>query len=153
MGSLYRSKHELVLVLKNGNAPHRNNVELGRNGRNRCNVWDFAGVNSFRAGRKEELSSHPTCKPVALIAEAIKDVTGRGDIIFDPFIGSGTTIIAAEKTGRNARGIELDPVYVDVAVRRWQKFTGKAAILSASGETLDEVEQKRSLLSKETSND
>jgi DNA modification methylase len=143
MGSLYRSKHEMVLVLKSGAAPHQNNVELGKRGRHRTNVWDYAGVNTFRAGREAELGAHPTCKPVAMIADAIRDVTKPGELVLDPFCGSGTILIAAEKTGRRARAVEIDPVYVDVAIRRWEAFTGKRAVLAASGETLEAVEDRR----------
>jgi DNA modification methylase len=144
MGSLYRSKHELVLVFKIGTASHINNVELGRHGRNRTNVWDYAGVNTFKANRLDELSMHPTVKPVALIADAIKDTSRRSNIVLDPFAGSGSTILAAEKTGRRARGIEIDPQYVDVAIRRWQSFTGKQARLEASNETFETVAEARS---------
>jgi DNA modification methylase len=119
MGSFYRSKHELVFVWKHGTAPHTNTFELGQHGRYRTNVWDYAGVNTLKRERKEELEMHPTVKPVALVADAIKDVSKRKAIALDPFSGSGTTIIAAEKTGRRARAIELDPKYVDVGVRRW----------------------------------
>ena len=138
-GSFYRSQHELVLVYKNGDAPHRNNVELGKHGRNRSNVWTYAGVNSFRAGRMAELSAHPTVKPVALVADAMRDCSQRGDIILDLFMGSGTTILAAERIGRRGFGIELDRTYVDVAVQRWQAFTGRDAILEATGQTFEEV--------------
>lgn len=138
-GSFYRSQHEFILVLKNGDAPHRNNVELGKHGRNRSNVWTYAGVNSFRAGRMDELSVHPTVKPVALVADAIRDCSRRGEIVLDPFMGSGTTILAAERVGRRGYGLEIDPLYVDVAVRRWQAFTGRDAILTATGQTFDEV--------------
>lgn len=126
-GSLYRSQHELVFLYKSGDAPHVNNVELGKHGRNRTNVWHYAGVNSFRAGRMDELSVHPTVKPVAMIADAMLDCSKRGDIVLDPFMGSGTTIIAAERIGRRAYGLEIDPSYVDVAVRRWQTFTRRDA--------------------------
>ena len=139
MGSLYRSKHELILVWKSGRGDHVNNVELGRHGRNRSNVWDFAGVNSFRADRLDELVSHPTVKPVAMIAEAIKDCSHRGDVVLDPFCGSGTILIAAERTGRSAKAIELDPLYVDVAVRRRQRFTGCDAVHAETGRTFDET--------------
>ena len=125
MGSLYRSKHELVLLFKAGTKSHTNNVELGRHGRNRTNVWEYAGVNTFRTGRLDELSMHPTVKPVALIADAIKDASKRSNIILDPFCGSGSTLIASEKTGRRGHAIEIDPQYVDVAVRRWQRYSGK----------------------------
>jgi len=138
-GSFYRSQHEFILVFKNGDAPHRNNVELGKHGRNRSNVWTYAGVNSFRAGRMDELSVHPTVKPVGLVVDAIRDCSRRGEIVLDPFMGSGTTILAAERVGRRGYGLEIDPLYVDVAVGRWQSFTGRDAILTATGQTFDEV--------------
>ena len=140
MGSLYRSQHELVLVWLNGRGAHINNVELGRHGRSRSNVWTYPGVNTFRPGRNDELRMHPTVKPVALVADAIKDCSLRGATVLDPFIGSGTTLIAAEKTGRKARGIEIDPRYVDAAVRRWQAYTGKPAIQPNTGLTFEQVE-------------
>lgn len=143
MGSLYRSKHELCLIFKRGDAPHRNNVELGKHGRSRSNVWTYAGVNTFRAGRGEDLADHPTVKPVQMIADAIRDVTKRGDVVLDPFAGSGTILIAAEMTGRKARGIEIDPVYADVAIRRFEAFTGKPAILGETGETFEAVAERR----------
>jgi DNA modification methylase len=143
MGSFYRSKHELVFVWKRGTAPHINNFELGQHGRYRTNVWDYAGVNTMRPGRMDELAMHPTVKPVALVADAIKDCSRRKGIILDPFMGSGTTVIAAERTGRRAYGIEIDPAYVDVAVRRWQTYTGKTATLLATGQTFEEVEEAR----------
>jgi DNA modification methylase len=130
-------------VFKNGDASHQNNIELGRHGRNRSNVWTYAGVNSFKAGRLDELTVHPTVKPVALVADAIRDCSRRGEIIFDPFMGSGTTILAAEKVGRRAYGLEIDPLYVDVAVKRWQDFTKRDAILKATGQTFDEVAAER----------
>src|SRR4051812_9118325 len=142
MGSFYRSKHEMVFVWKSGTAPHINNFELGQHGRNRTNVWDYAGVNTFRKGRMEELSMHPTVKPVALVADAIKDCTKRRVLVLDPFSGSGTTIIAAEKTGRRARAIELDPAYVDVAVRRWQEYTGQTAAHEKLGVSFDDRDQE-----------
>ncbi len=140
MGSLYRSKHELVAVYKVGNVPHINNIELGRHGRYRTNVWDYAGINSFGRDRDSLLAIHPTVKPVALIGDAIKDCTRRGDLVLDPFCGSGTTIIAAEKTGRVAAAIEIDPHYVDAAVRRWQQMTGRVATLLATGDTFAQCE-------------
>jgi DNA modification methylase len=143
MGTLYRSQHELVLVAKVGEAPHLNNVELGRHGRNRSNVWNYQGMTSFRADRAAEYALHPTIKPVALIADALRDVTKRGDLVLDPFSGSGSTIIAAEKVGRRACAIELDPTYCDVAVRRWQTFTGKQAILEGDGRAFEEVAEAR----------
>jgi DNA modification methylase len=147
MGSFYRSKHELVFVWKSGTAPHVNNFELGQHGRYRTNVWDYAGVNTMRPGRMDELAMHPTVKPVALVADAVKDCSRRKGIILDPFLGSGTTLIAAERTGRRACGIEIDPAYVDVAVRRWQTYTGKAATLLATDQTFEEVEGARRALS------
>jgi DNA modification methylase len=143
MGSFYRSKHELVFVWKRGTAPHINNFELGQHGRYRTNVWDYAGVNTTRPGRMDELAMHPTVKPVALVVDAIKDCSRRKGIILDPFMGSGTTVIAAERTGRRAHGIEIDPAYVDVALRRWQTYTGKTATLLATGQTFEEVEETR----------
>ncbi len=124
MGSLYRSKHELVFVFKVGRAAHFNAVELGRHGRNRTNVWDYASVNSLAGSRREDLNLHPTVKPTALVADAIRDVTRRGDLVLDTFLGSGTTLIACERSGRRFRGIELDPAYVDVAIERWTAMTG-----------------------------
>lgn len=139
MGAFYRSKHELVFVFKNGTGPHINNFELGQHGRYRTNVWDYAGVNSLRAGRDEELAMHPTVKPVAMVADAIRDCSRRGGIVLDAFSGSGTTIMAAEQTGRRGRAIELDPRYVDVTIRRWQKATGSVARLAGSESTFDEL--------------
>jgi DNA modification methylase len=143
MGSFYRSKHELVFVWKSGTAAHRNNFELGQHGRHRTNVWDYAGVNTMRAGRLDELAMHPTVKPVALVAVAVKDCSRRGGLVLDPFCGSGTILIAAERTGRKARALEIDPAYVDVAVRRWQTHTGKSAVLARSGEAFETIEEQR----------
>jgi DNA modification methylase len=124
MGSLYRSRHELVFVYRVGTAPHLNMVELGRHGRNRTNVWDYASVNSLRGSRREDLALHPTVKPTGLVADAILDVTRRGDLVLDLFLGSGTTLIASERTGRRFRGLDIDPAYVDVAIERWSARTG-----------------------------
>jgi DNA modification methylase len=143
MGSFYRSKHELVFVWKSGAAAHINNFELGQHGRHRSNVWDYAGVNTVRAGRLDELAMHPTVKPTALVADAIKDCSRRGGLVLDPFCGSGTILIAAERTGRKARALEIGPNYVDVAVRRWQAYAGKPAILAGSGETFEAIEEQR----------
>jgi DNA modification methylase len=126
-GSFYRSKHELIGVFKNGTAPHVNNFGLGAKGRYRANVLDYPSVNCLHPARRGELDLHPTVKPVALIADLILDCSRRNGIILDPFVGSGTTILAAERTGRVARVIELDPLYVDLAVRRWERTTGIAA--------------------------
>jgi DNA modification methylase len=142
MGSLYRSKHELVLVFKVGTAAHVNNVGLERHGRNRTNVWDFAGQTSLK-GAKNKLALHPTVKPVALVAEAIRDCSHHGGIILDPFGGAGTTCIAAERTGRRARLIELDPIYVDVTIRRWQRLTGGSAISAETGRAFEDLARER----------
>jgi DNA modification methylase len=141
MGSLYRSQHELVFVFKHGPNDHRNNVQLGRFGRNRSNVWRYPGANSFaRSGEEGNLSAlHPTVKPVAMVADAILDCSARGDIVLDGFVGSGTTVIAAERTGRRCYGLELDPLYVDTIVRRWQKLTGGSARHAASGRSFDDL--------------
>jgi DNA modification methylase len=143
-GTFYRSQHELVFVFKNGGAPHINNFELGQHGRSRSNVWTYAGVNTFRPGRLDDLSSHPTVKPVALVADAMRDCSRRGQIVLDPFMGSGTTIMAAERVGRRAYGLELDPLYVDAAVRRWQAYTRRDVILKSAGQTFDEIAAVRS---------
>lgn len=143
MGSLYRSKHEMICIFKYGGGRHINNVELGRHGRNRTNVWDYAGVNTFRKGRAQDLADHPTVKPTALIQDAIMDVSHRTEIVLDPFGGSGSTLLAAEKTGRKARLIELDPLYVDVTIRRWQSLTGRQAVLQSTSEAFDLVERNR----------
>jgi len=143
MGSLYRSQHELVFVFKSGTASHINNVELGKHGRYRTNLWSYAGQNSFGAQRRD-LEVHPTVKPVALVADAIRDCSHAKHIVLDAFAGSGTTLIAAEKTRRRGYGIEIDPLYCDVIVRRMRKLCGLQAILEASGETFDEIADLRS---------
>jgi DNA modification methylase len=139
MGSFYRSRHELVLAFKSGTAPHINNFELGQHGRHRSNVWTYAGVNSLGPDRLDELRMHPTVKPVALVADAIKDCSKRGGVILDPFAGSGTTIIAAEKTGRRAYAMELDPKYVQTAIRRWEAFTDEDAVHVETGLTFRDL--------------
>ncbi len=146
MGSLYRSKHELIFVFKTGSKPHINNVELGKHGRYRTNVWDYAGINSLRAGRLEELALHPTVKPVALVADALLDCSNRGGLVLDCFLGSGTTLIAAEKTGRRAAGMELEPTYVDTALRRWQQVTGRKAMQVETGRSFAEEGALRTAL-------
>ena len=138
MGSLYRSKHEFVPVFKHGSAPHTNNVLLGASGRYRTNVWDYPGVNTF--GRTDDLKLHPTVKPVAMVADAIMDCTNRGEIVLDPFAGSGSTLIACEQVGRAARCIELEPKYCDVIVRRWQEFTGQVAVHAETGKTFNDIQ-------------
>jgi DNA modification methylase len=140
MGSLYRSQHELVFVFRKGGTTHRNNVQLGRFGRNRTNVWKYAGVNTFREGRMEELIAHPTAKPVAMIKDALLDVSKRGDIVLDPFLGGGATLIAAQRSGRQARGLEIDPAYVDVILRRWRTETGQEPARQRDGCTLKQLE-------------
>jgi len=140
MGSFYRSQHELIFIWKIGSASHVNNFELGQFGRSRSNVWEYAGVNTFRPSRMDELRMHPTVKPVALVADAIKDCCHRRGLVLDPFAGSGTTIIAAEKTGRRARAIEIDPHYCDAIVRRWQAYTGKLAIHEPTGTSFEDRE-------------
>jgi DNA modification methylase len=139
MGSFYRSRHELVFVFKNGQAAHINNFGLGERGRYRTNVWEYAGVSTLRQGRLAELAMHPTVKPIALVADAIRDCSHRGGTVLDPFAGSGTTVIAAEKTGRIGCGIELDPHYVDVIIRRWESFTGQSARLASTGRSFTEI--------------
>ena len=146
MGSFYRSKHELVFVFKNGSAPHINIFGLGDGGRYRTNVWDYAGVNSFRRGRGQELGMHPTVKPTALVIDAIKDCSRRGGVILDPFGGSGTTLIAAERTGRLGHLLELDPLYVDVIIRRWEACTKKQAVHVETGLTFEAARGERACL-------
>jgi DNA modification methylase len=144
MGSLYRNQHELVFVFKSGKGLHRNNIQLGQYGRNRSNVWHYPGVNCLSRNSEQGnlLELQPTVKPVALIADAILDCSGRGDIVLDPFLGSGTTVIGAERTGRLCYGIELDPACVNTAIRRWQAFTGQRAVNESSGHTFAEVEKE-----------
>ena len=139
MGSLYRSQHELVFVFKNGRAPHINNVDLGRHGRYRTNVWTYPGVNAFGSERLAELGMHPTVKPVAMVKDAILDCSHRNGIVLDAFCGSGTTILAAEQAGRICHSLELDPRFVDVAIKRWCALTGKPAIHESSGLSFEEL--------------
>jgi DNA modification methylase len=141
MGSLYRSQHELIAMFKVGDEPLINNVELGKNGRSRSNVWRYPGANQSREGR-QALKEHPTPKPVALLADAIKDCTARGDIVLDCFAGSGSILLAASRVGRRAYAMEIEPRFVDLAIRRWQSFTGKDAIHTASGRTFDECAEQ-----------
>jgi DNA modification methylase len=142
MGALYRSQTEFITLWKQGVAPHRNNINLGIR-RYRTTAWTYDGVNSLRPGRDEELAGHPTPKPVQMIADAMLDTSNRGDAILDLFAGGGTVFIAAERTGRVAYGMELDPIYCDLIVRRWQKFIGKQAVLAATGETFEQVAEVR----------
>ncbi|WP_206741976.1 DNA-methyltransferase [Hyphomonas beringensis] len=143
MGSLYRSKHELVWVFRVPGAGHTNNVQLGKHGRNRTNVWDYAGANTPGSDSHRDLALHPTVKPVALIADAILDVTHHGDIVLDMFGGVGSTLLAAERTNRIARLIELDPLYVDATIERVRENTGLDIHLAATGQTFEEVRAER----------
>lgn len=140
MGSLYRSKHELVFVFKHGTASHTNNVELGSHGRYRTNVWDYAGVNTFQ--NTKLLKLHPTVKPVELIRDAVLDASNRRESVLDPFLGSGSTLIACEKAKRICYGIELEPLYIDTAILRWQELTGECAV-RADGKTYNELSAQK----------
>ena len=140
MGSFYRSQHELVLVFKSGNSPHRNNIELGRFGRNRSNLWSYPAIAGMRHGEEGDLLAlHPTVKPVRMVADAIMDCTARGDLVLDPFLGSGTSLIAAERTGRGCCGLEIDALYIDTAIRRWQAWTGEQAVHADTGRPFDDL--------------
>jgi DNA modification methylase len=143
MGSLYRSQYEIIVVFKSGGGSHRNNVLLGKFGRSRTNVWSYPGLNSFARSTEEGnlLELHPTVKPVALVADALMDSSARGDVVLDPFLGSGSTLIAAERIGRICYALELEAAYVDITIRRWQKFTGNKAV-HRSGQTFDEKERE-----------
>jgi DNA modification methylase len=140
MGSFYRSQHELILVWKHGRSKHINNIELGKHGRSRSNVWTYAGANTFSAERLTDLAMHPTVKPVALVADAILDCSRRGDLVLDSFGGSGTTLIACERTGRKGRLIEIDPIYCDQTIRRWQGITARHAV-NAAGVPFNHLEK------------
>ena len=143
MGSLYRSQHELLPLFKKGSAPHLNNVELGKRGRWRSNVWTYPGASSLGSDARRGLKDHPTVKPTAMLEDALLDLTNRGDVVIDPFLGSGSTLIAADRTGRVCRGVELDPLYVDVIVRRYEALTGNPAVLIETGESFDAVATRR----------
>jgi DNA modification methylase len=145
MGSFYRSQHELVAVFRNGKKPHRNNVQLGKFGRNRTNVWQYPGVQTLSKQGDEGnlLALHPTVKPIKMVADALLDCTKRGDIVLDAFLGSGTTLMAAERVGRKCYGIEIDPLYVDTAIRRWQKYTGNEAVHAATNKTFAQIAAER----------
>ena len=142
MGGLYRSRHELIVIFKHGRAPHWNNVQLGKFGRDRTNVWHYSDPRT-PSDEGNLLRLHPTVKSASMIADAIIDCTRRGDIVLDPFLGSGTTVIAAERTDRRCYGLELDPLYVDTIVRRWQAFTRGTARHAANGKTFDEIQAAR----------
>jgi DNA modification methylase len=142
LGGIYRNQHEMICIFKSGDGQPLDNVELGKRGRNRTNVWSYPGMSSFGKDRERLLGLHPTVKPVAMIADALRDVTKRGDIVIDTFSGSGSTLMAAEETGRLFRGVELDPLYVDVGIRRWQTATGRTAVLLRTGESFDDLERR-----------
>lgn len=146
MGSLYRSQHELVFVFRHGKRTHRNNVQLGRFGRNRTNIWQYPAINTISKHGEEGnlLAMHPTVKPVAMIADALLDCSARGDAVLDGFLGSGSTLIAAERTGRTCYGIELDPLYLDTAIKRWERHTGDHAVHATTGKRFDETAVERS---------
>jgi DNA modification methylase len=149
LGSCYRNQHELCFVWKSGTDPYVNNFKLGETGRYRTNVWSYPGIAALGPRKREELAMHPTCKNLQMICDMLLDVSGRREFVLDPFSGSGTTIIAAERTGRRARAIELDPIYVAVAIRRWERLTGRAAIHATLGCTFDELVDLRSELQSE----
>jgi DNA modification methylase len=142
LGTFYRSQHELVFVFKSGTAKHINNFKMGGKGRTRSNLWSYDGANGFRKGRREDLADHPTVKPVQMVADAILDCSHMKGLILDAFCGAGTTLLAAERTGRRGYGIEIDPAYVDVALRRLEKETGEAAVLE-NGETFAQTAKRR----------
>lgn len=143
MGSLYRSKHEMVFVFKHGKKAHINNVDLGRHGRNRFNVWDYPGANSWQTDQAESLALHPTVKPIRLVEDAIKDCSKRNGIVLDPFAGAGTTLLAAERTQRRARVMELEPHYVDTIIRRYYQLTGEWAQLAEGGQAFPVIDVQR----------
>jgi DNA modification methylase len=142
-GDLYLAQHELMPLFKKGNARHVNNMKLGRKGRRRSNVWTYPGASTLGSEPRKGLRDHPTVKPCLMIEDALMDLTNRGHIVLDPFLGSGTTLIAAERTGRRCRGVELDPLYVDVIARRYEVETGREAILEETGETFRELAARR----------
>jgi len=143
MGSLYRSQHELLPLFKKGAASNVNNIALGKRGRHRTNLWTYPGASSLGAVARKGLQDHPTVKPTAMLQDALIDLTNRGEIVLDPFLGSGLTLIAAENTGRLCCGIELDPLYVDVIIRRYEAETGTAAILADTGETFEQIATRK----------
>jgi DNA modification methylase len=143
MGSLYRSQHELICVFKSGTGRHINNIELGKNGRHRTNVWEYDSASTQARKGNNVLELHPTVKPVQLVMDALLDCSNHGDIVLDSFLGSGTTLLAAERTGRVCRGIELDPPYVDTAIRRWQNLTGRDAVRVSDGKLFRDIEAEK----------
>ncbi len=143
MGSLYRSQHELLPLFKKGAAPHVNNIELGKHGRWRSNLWTYPGASSLGSDARRGLQDHPTVKPVAMLEDALLDLTNRDDLVLDPFLGSGSTLMACEKTGRLCRGLELDPLYADVIIRRFEAATGIGAVLAETGERFVDLASRR----------
>jgi DNA modification methylase len=143
LGSLYRSQHELIFVFKSGDGRHTNNIELGKHGRHRTNVWNYDSASVQARKGNNLLALHPTAKPVQLVMDALLDCSSRGGIVLDCFLGSGTTLLAAERTGRVCRGMELDPLYVDTAIRRWQNLTGLDAVCEATGKLFREIEAEK----------
>lgn len=144
MGSLYRSQHELLPLFKKGKAAHINNVQLGKGGRWRSNLWQYPGASTVGSDARKGLKDHPTVKPTSMLEDALLDLSNREGIVLDPFLGSGSTLIAAQKTGRRCRGVEIDPRFVDLTVRRWQNITGRDAVLESTGQTFDEILCQRS---------
>ena len=145
MGSLYRSQHELVFVFKVGGTGHRNNIMLGKFGRNRTNVWNYPAATSLsRSGTDEGnvLAMHPTVKPVGLVADALLDCSARGEIVLDCFLGAGSTLLAAQRVGRVCHGMEIDERYVDLAIRRWQQITGDDAVHAVTKQPFDSLSEK-----------
>lgn len=151
MGGLYRSQHEFVLVAQRPGDRFLNNVQLGRYGRNRTNVWSYAGATGGARDDADDFSAHPTAKPIRMVMDALLDVTERGELVLDPFLGSGTTLLAAERIGRRCVGVEIEPRYVDLAIRRWQAMTGNQAVHFESGESFEELETARGALPKSSS--
>lgn len=143
MGSLYRSQHELLPLVRKGNATHVNNINLGSRGRWRSNLWTYPGASSLGSDARRGLKEHPTVKPTEMIADALLDLTHRNEIVLDVFLGSGSTLLAAEKTGRICRGVELDPLYVDLIIRRYQAVTGNASVLAETGERFEDLTARR----------
>jgi DNA modification methylase len=142
-GSFYRSQHEFIVVFTTGNTSHQNNIQLGRFGRNRSNLWTYAGINSFGAGRMDLLAMHPTVKPVAMVVDIMRDSSTKGDVVLDPFLGSGTTVLAAEKVGRRGFGLDCEPRFIDVAIKRWEAYTRLEAVLEGDGRTYAEIKAER----------
>ena len=143
MGSFYRSRHELIFLVRKAGAPHTNRIQLGKNGRDRCNVWSYEGMSGTGSEKVRLRALHPTVKPVEMVRDALLDSTRKGDVVVDLFLGSGTTLLAADMTGRKCRAIELDPLYCDVAIRRWEAFRGEEARLASSGRTFTAVWNER----------